>query len=186
MYILDAIIALPLLYFAYRGFTNGLLKEVLNIVGVILAVFITFRYIDAFGSILVPLFSDNSQYIPFLSGALLFIGTLAVVAIAGYLTKELLDAVNLGLINRLLGAFFGMIKCGIVVSTILLILAGFNFPGQQTRDESYLYAPILYLGPWTYDFVALLYPNAEGYTETLKENLSKYNPIDNLPFLNEK
>ena len=41
------------------------------------------------------------------------------------------------------------------------------------------------MGPWAYDAVALIYPGAENYTETIQENLSKYNPIENLPILND-
>ncbi|RNC83081.1 MAG: CvpA family protein [Balneola sp.] len=185
MDILDLIIAVPLLYFAYKGAVNGIVKEILNIVGITLAVFLTFKYMDALSIIIAPFFEDSAAaYIPFLSAALLFLGTLTVVAIVAYLTKELLKAAKLSLVNRILGAVFGILKSGIIVSTILLLLAGFNVPKEEVRDSSILYPYIIYLGPWTYEAVAVIYPGAEGYTETVKENLSKYNPVENLPFLN--
>ena len=186
MYTLDIIIALPILYFGYKGAVNGFVKEILNIVGITLAVFLTFKYMDSLSILIEPFFEDESAtYIPFLSAALLFIGTLSVVALIAYLTKELLKAVKLSAVNRALGALFGILKSGMIVSTILLLMAGFNVPKEEVRDNSILYPYIIYLGPWTYEAVAFIYPGAEGYTETIQENLSKYNPINNLPFMNE-
>ena len=186
MAILDLIIAVPLLYFIYKGFMNGIVKEILNLVGITLAVFLTFKYMDALSIIIAPFFEESaSAYIPFLSAALLFIGTLAIIALINYLTKELLKAVKLSAVNRVLGALFGLLKSGLIVSTILLLLAGFSIPKEEVREESILYPYVIYLGPWAYEAVAIIYPGAEGYTETIQENLSKYNPVENLPIIND-
>lgn len=185
MLLLDLIIATPILYFGYKGAMNGLVKEVMNIVGIILAIFLTFNYLDAFTEIVAPLFEEGASYVPFVSGALLFIGTLGVVALIAYLTKELLEAVKLGVVNRALGAAFGALKSGMVVSAILLLLAGFNIPGEDSRQESYLYPAVIYLAPMTYNTVAVIVPGAENYTETLKKNIGDHNPLENIPFLND-
>lgn len=185
MLILDLIIATPLLYFAYKGAVNGLVKEVLNIVGIILAIFLTFNYLDAFTGLIAPMFEEGASYVPFVSGVILFIGTLGVVAIVAYATKELLKAVKLSIVNRILGAAFGALKSGLVVSAVLLLLAGFNVPSDEAREQSYLYPAVIYLAPLTYNAVALVYPGAENYSQTLKENIGEYNPLENIPFLNE-
>lgn len=141
---------------------------------------------DALSIIIAPFFEeDASSYIPFLSAALLFIGTLTIVAIIGYLTKEFLKAIKLSTVNRVAGALFGLLKSGLIVSTVLLLAAGFNIPKEEVRNESILYPYIIYMGPWAYDAVAFIYPGAENYTETIQENLSKYNPIENLPIIND-
>lgn len=185
MLILDLIIGIPLLYFGYKGAVNGLVKEVLNIAGIILAIFLTFNYLDAFTGLIAPIFEEGASYIPFISGGILFIGTLGVVALVAYTTKELLKAVKLSMVNRILGGAFGALKSGLVVSAVLLLLAGFNIPSDEARDESYLYPAIIYLAPLTYNTVALVYPGAESYSQTLKENIGEYNPLENIPFLNE-
>jgi membrane protein required for colicin V production len=186
MEIIDLIIAVPLLYFGYKGAVNGLVKEILNIVGITLAVFLTFKYMDALSVIITPFFEDSAAtYIPFISAILLFIGTLSVVGVVGYLTKELLKAIKLSTVNRILGAAFGVLKSCMLVSTVLLLMAGFNFPKDEVRDQSLLYPYVIYVGPWTYEAVAVIYPGAEGFTENLQENLSKYNPVENIPFIND-
>lgn len=185
MLLLDLIIATPILYFGYKGAINGLVKEVLNIVGIILAVFLTFNYLDTFSGLIAPLFDEDTSYVPFISGAILFLGTLIIVAIIAYGTKEFLKAVKLSIVNRLLGGAFGALKSGMVVSAILLLLAGFNVPGEEAREESYLYPFVIYIAPVTYNTVATVWPGAEDYSQTLRNNLSTYNPIENLPFLND-
>jgi len=72
-----------------------------------------------------------------------------------------------------------------VVSAVLLLLAGFNVPSDEARNDSYLYPAVIYLAPLTYNAVALIYPGAENYSETLKQNIGEYNPLQNIPFLNE-
>ncbi|MFD2531153.1 CvpA family protein [Gracilimonas halophila] len=185
MLILDLIIATPLLYFGYKGAVNGLVKEVLNIVGIILAIFLTFNYLDAFTGLIAPMFEEGASYVPFVSGVILFIGTLGVVAVIAYATKEFLKAIKLSIVNRILGGVFGALKSGLVVSAVLLLLAGFNVPSDEAREESYLYPAVIYLAPLTYNTVALVYPGAENYSQTLKENIGEYNPLENIPFLNE-
>lgn len=185
MAILDLIIAVPILYFGYKGAVNGFVKEVLNILAIILAVFLTFNYLDALSDVIAPFFEEGASYVPFISGAILFLGTLAVVALIAYGTSELLKAVNLSFINRLSGALFGALKAGVIISAVLLLLAGFNIPSDQARDESYLYPAVIYLAPISYNAIASVYPGAENYTETLKENIRDYNPLENIPFLND-
>lgn len=186
MPILDLIIAIPLLYFLYKGVMNGIVKELLNIIGITLAIFLTFKYMDVLSGIIAPFFEESaSPYIPFLSAAILFIGTMLIIALINYLTKELLKAVKLSMVNRVLGGLFGLLKSGLVISTILLLLAGFSVPKKEIRDESILYPYVIYLGPWAYEAIATIYPGAEGYTDTIKENLSNYNPVENLPFIND-
>ena len=185
MHILDILIAAPILYFGYRGAVNGLVKEILNIVGIILAVFLTFNYMDAFSGIIAPLFEEKPGLIPFASGATLFLGTLIIVGLIAFGTKKFLEAVNLGTVNRIFGALFSAIKAGIMVSTVLLLMAGFNLPAEQTRDDSLFYRYVVYLGPWAYDAVAFIYPGADNYTETIENTISKYNPVENLPIIND-
>lgn len=185
MNLLDLLIVLPLFYFSYRGFVNGIIKEVLSIVGIILAVFLTFEYMDAMSVIVRPFFSENVSYIPFISGALLFIGTVAGVQLVAYLSKKFLEAINLNFVNRLAGLGFGFLKSGILVSAILLILAGFNVPSEETRKGSLTYSPVIYLAPLAFDAVATIYPGATNFSDTIEQTLDEYNPIDNFPTLDQ-
>ncbi|MDR8391307.1 CvpA family protein [Aliifodinibius sp. S!AR15-10] len=185
MNLLDLVILLPLMYFSYKGFVNGLIKEVLSIIGIILAVFLTFEYMDSLNAIIGPYFGGNESYIPFVSGIILFVGTIAVVQLVAHLSKKMLEAINLNILNRLSGMAFGFLKSGIVISAILLMLAGFNQPSEKARNESVTYSTIVYLAPLAYDAVATVYPGAENFSETIQNTLDEYNPIQNFPTLDQ-
>ncbi len=180
---LDIILIIPILYYAYKGFKSGVVREILGLAGITLAVFFTFKYLDVFSGILSPFFGKESPYLPYASGIIIFLGTLILIAIVARVISKLLDAVMLGTLNRAIGAVFGMLKISIVLSAVLLLLNGFNVPSQETRENSNLYSPIIKVGPWAYDMVSVIYPGAEDFKTTIEEIVDKYNPADNLPFL---
>lgn len=185
MNLLDFLILLPIAYFCYRGFMNGLIKEVLSIAGIILAVFLTFRYMDQVSAIIRPLFAPKASFIPFVSGLIIFIGTLAVVNLIAFISKKFLETLKLNFVNRLSGLIFGFLKSGIIVSAILLILAGFNIPSQQSRKASVTYPYVIYLAPWAYDSVATIFPGMEDFSTTVQRTLKQYNPVKNFPYLDK-
>lgn len=181
MTLLDFLILIPICLFCYRGFVNGIIKEVLSIVGIVLAVFLSFQYMDSVSTLIRPLFSENAGYIPFVSGILIFVTTVSLVQLIAFLAKKFLETIKLNFINRLSGLAFGFLKSGIVISALLLVLAGFNLPSQQARDDSVLYSYVIYLAPWAYDSVAFIYPGAEYFSETVQKTLDQYNPVENFP-----
>jgi len=183
MTLLDFLILLPIAYFCYRGFSNGIIKEVLSIVGIVLAVFLTFQYMEPVGNIISPLFEERASIIPFASGLIIFLSTLAAVHLVAYLSRKFLETIKLNFVNRLAGAAFGFLKSGIVISATLLILAGFSIPSQQARQDSATYSYVVHLAPWAYDTVATVYPGAEDFRSTIEKTLKQYNPIENFPIL---
>lgn len=178
---LDFLIVLPIIFFAYRGFKNGLIKEVLSIIGIVLGVFLTFQYMEEAGTYIQPFFEDNADYIPFVAAFIIFIGTLLAVNLVAIAARKVLETIQLNFINRVTGLAFGALKCGIIISALLLLAAGFNMPSQEVREKSSSYPYVIYLAPWAYDRVASVYPGAEDFTETIRETLDKHNPINSFP-----
>lgn len=176
MNLLDFLIFIPILYFCYRGMRNGLIGEVLGIIGIILGVFLTFHYMDEMADFIRPIVEGDPSYLPFLAGAIIFFGTLIVVQLIAFMLRRFLQVIHLNIVNRILGFFFGMLKGGIIVSAILLLLAGFNQPSKQSREESIAYSYVIYLAPWAYNAVA-----TENFSRTIQDTLNKYNPIENFP-----
>lgn len=182
MNLVDFLILIPIAYFSYRGFVNGIIKEVLSIVGIILGVFLTFQYMDPVSAAIKPLFEEGASFVPFISAIIIFVGTLSLVHLIAFLSKKFLETIKLNFVNRIAGAAFGLLKSGIVISAILLILAGFTIPSEDARQNSATYPYIIYLAPWAYDTVAAVYPGAENFTTTIQKTLEQYNPIENFPF----
>lgn len=181
MNLIDALVLIPLAWYTYKGFQNGLVKEVLSIVGIILAVFFTFEYMDKISVLIKPFFETDASYIPFLSGFILFAGTLLLVNIAAFIIKKTLEVAMLGIPNRIFGGVFGLLKSSIVISALFLLLAGFDLPSKESRDSSLTYSSIITVAPVTFNMIASVYPGAEDFTKTIEQTIEQYNPLNQFP-----
>ncbi len=178
MNLLDFLIIIPVLLFAFSGIKNGLIGEVLGIAGLIAAIYLTFEYMDEAAEIIRPLFNTDETYVIFIAAAIIFIITLIIAQLIDFLAAKFLKVVRLYTINRILGFFFGMIKGAIIVSALLLILAGFQIPSEQSREESATYSYIVYLAPWAYNLIA-----DENFTNTIEETFER--SVESFPVVNE-
>jgi membrane protein required for colicin V production len=118
--VLLAIIAVSMLFGIFRGF----LREVFALAGWIAAYFVA-RFFHA------PLDEALTDYIATPSLRLLtawgglFVTTLLLVALAGYMIRSLMDSERPNGVDRLLGALFGAVRGMIVVLVLLIALAPF-------------------------------------------------------------
>lgn len=184
MNILDIIILLPIAYFGWRGFMNGFIKEILSIAGIVIAVFLTFEYMADVSRMFRPIFSNGNQA-TIAAGIFIFILTVALAQLIAYAIGKFLELININFINKLVGLIFGTLKSGIIVSAFLLLLAGFNLPGETSRNESVSYPYVIYLAPIVFDLVSSVYPGAENFIDTIEKTLEENNPIRNLPLFED-
>ncbi|MFO8028629.1 MAG: CvpA family protein [Cyclonatronaceae bacterium] len=169
---LDAIILLFIAFFAWNGFRNGLIREVFRIVGLVLAGFVAFQYAELFGTIIGSVTNISEIYLPYIGFALLFILALIAVQVVILFLDKLIQLLLLSIPNRLFGSLFGVAKSSLIVSILLIFLAGFGFPGNALKKESLLYAPILKVAPASYDIVAKVLPGVKPYRESVERYLS--------------
>ena len=178
---LDLLLLLPIGYFAYQGFINGIVREVLGIIGVILAVFLTFVLMEDMTSILQYFWFTPANYLPVLAGIILFFGAIIFTRFLANLIHKMLEVVSLNFINQILGGAFGALKTAIVFSAILLLLAGFNLPKEETRKESKVYTHIIFIAPAVYNAIVSVYPGAEDFITVIEKNIDPNNPLKSLP-----
>ena len=152
-------------------------------VGISLAVFLTFQYMDLLASLMEPYMPSQKPYLPFLSATVIFIGTLAIVNLITYISNKVLKAAQLSTVNRVAGMTFGMLKVCLVISATLLIMAGFEFPPKETRDQSVTYPYLLTVAPAVYNVIAVAYPGAESFAETIEKSIEEYKSKIQLPNL---
>ena len=177
---LDIIILIPIAYFAYRGLVNGLVREVFGIVGMILAVFVTFEYMRPVAEFLSPFIDLTDQSI-LITGIVIFVMVIITVQLLAWLLERLFKLIRLGVVNKFAGLLFASLKGAIIISAILLLLAGINVPSEDARDESRVYPVIIYIAPATYDMVASFYPGAKDFIQTIENTIEENNSIRQLP-----
>lgn len=152
---LDIILAIPLVWGLYRGFRNGLFIELAAIVALIAGVYgaIHFSYLVA--NQLETMVSVNVRYVKLLSFILTLIAIMVLVHFAGKLLTKLADAILLGTLNKIAGAFFGLIKIAVILGAVILFvdrtLSGIGVIKEETKSDSILYEPLKDAGNLIFD-----------------------------------
>lgn len=99
-----------LLYGAWRGWRNGLVKEVVSFVGIFLGFIIAYHYY-------------KQSEVGVLGFLLIWIGVPLVLGIAAWLITKLLDKIIvIGTTNRLLGAVAGFLKFAFLIGCVILAI----------------------------------------------------------------
>jgi membrane protein required for colicin V production len=185
MNLLDIVILVPVGFVTYKGFAKGFVQEVFNIAGVILAIFITFKYMGPVAGFMAP-FVENKDTATITAGISLFVMSIILVQAGVMWIEKVLDIINLSILNKLAGMAFGFVKSTILVSAVLLLLTGINLPSEENRQQSVTYPYIIQAAPLAFDFIATLYPGTEGFIETIERNMQENNPLRNLPIFDQK
>ena len=139
---LDIIITVPLLYGILRGFSNGVIKEITSILGVILGVYIAINFSSHLQPKITETFELNKEIVPIISFAILFIAVLLSIRAIGYFLEKITKALTLGLLSKFLGAIFGFLKMTVLCSFIVFILIENNLINKKTKQESILLGPL--------------------------------------------
>ncbi|MDR1414996.1 MAG: CvpA family protein [Odoribacteraceae bacterium] len=154
---LDIILLIPLLYGAARGISRGLVVEIATLLALVLGVYLALRCSDPARVILQEYMMIPPQYSYYVAFAIIFLVVVIVIHLLGKLLTKLLNVIALGLLNRLLGTLFGVLKMTIVVCALLFL---FNSIDQQygllsakTKEASWLYLPLTHFAEGVYHVV---------------------------------
>ena len=140
---LDIIISICLLYGIVRGFSNGIIIEISNIISVFLAIYLGIHFSEfIYPYLSLDRLSDYSNIIPLVSFLIVFIIIIIIIKSLGELINKITNQLALGIISKLLGAIFGMIKILLISMFLLLLAVEYNLIKKQTKEKSVLYGPI--------------------------------------------
>jgi len=172
MNIIDIIILVPILFGAYRGFSKGLLMELVSLLSFVLATILAFRLMDAGIEIIAPYLGNYESILPYVSFVLIFLLVIYLVTFVGKAAKKLVDVTILGKIDDLAGAFLGAAKWAFAFSVLLWLSqsASLELPDTLTGD-SVVYPYFVQYGPIIIDAFSSFFPLAQDLIESIKEKL---------------
>lgn len=172
MTLFDGIILIIILYFGWKGYQNGLVREVFRIAGVVFAGFVAFQYADNIGFLLKPYMQINPEFLPYAGFALVFLFAFIAVQVGVFFLDTLIQFLLLSIPNRLFGGFFGILKSSLLISIFFIFISGFGYPSLKLKQESLLYKPLLSVAPASYNMVARVLPGVRPYKDTVEKYLS--------------
>ena len=149
---LDVFIAVPLIWGLYKGLTRGIIKELASLLGLALGIYGALRFSEQFHLLIQENTSIDESFIPIIAFAVTFLIIILMVRVLGLILDKIIKIVALGLISRMLGGIFGMLKMALITSALLLIVNSIDqqleiIPKEQ-KKKALLYQPISEIIPF--------------------------------------
>ena len=157
MNFLDIILGVLLLLGLWKGLKNGLLIEIASIIALVAGIYgaIHFSYIT--GNYLSAKMEWNEQYISITAFIVTFIAIVLIVHLIGKLLTKIVDIAMLGLLNKIAGGIFGVLKIAVILGAFLIffdrLTDNVNFLDEEVKNESKLYLPLKQIGAFVFDSV---------------------------------
>lgn len=177
MNFIDAILIIPLLWAAYKGFKKGLIIEIFSLLALFAGIYGGIHFSDLVADWLKDAVNIKEKYLPAVSFALTFIGVVVLVFYLGKMLEKVITMAAMKPLNKIAGAGFSLLKYGLILSIIL----GFLLPickNLDILDQSSIEGSVL-LEP-VHDFALVVIPaikESDFYTamngsklEQLKDN----------------
>jgi len=143
---LDIALAIPLIWFMYKGFRHGFIIELASLAALVLGIFVALHFSFYAEDYLRENFEIADNYLYIISFAITFIIVALLVYLVGKIIHKFVNIIALGFLNKLAGGIFGLLKAAIVLSVILYFLNGFDKESDvlkaEVKEKSYLYEPI--------------------------------------------
>lgn len=152
MNIVDLILIILLGAAAIRGFVKGFFVEFATVAAIVLGVVCAMMFSAYLQHWLTGLVSWRPATIKAASFFIIFISVLIVVHLIANALEQFVRAIALGILSRIGGAIFGVIKSAFILSFLMFLIARVEayevtIIPKGPKSESKLYVPIEKLAP---------------------------------------
>ena len=149
---LDIVLAVPLVWGLYKGFSSGLIMEITRIIALIAGVYLSVRFAQELSEYLYSNTDLTTEFLPIISFAIIFIGVVILVHLFAKAIEKLAKAVALNWANKAAGAAFGAFRMAFMLSVIIMLFTRFellsSFNKSETANSAFLYEPVTQLAPF--------------------------------------
>lgn len=148
---IDIVFGIILILGLIQGFKKGLFVELASLVGLIAAIYGAIHFSHFVADWLVERTSWTERLINLAAFAITFVIIVLVVSLAGKLLTKIADFAMLGIINKIAGAAFAVVKYAFLLSVVIMFLNEANerigFVSEEAMGESILFSPVKSLAP---------------------------------------
>ena len=146
---LDIVLSIFLLLGLVRGFFKGFFVELAGLVALILGIYGAIHFSDRMYDFLELFITWEEKYLSILAFALTFVLIVVIISMIGKILTKTAGMLALGLVNRLLGALFGVLKMAFLASIFFMFLnksEAFKIE-EETKEGAVIYPPVERLAP---------------------------------------
>ncbi|SJZ63648.1 CvpA family protein [Porphyromonas cangingivalis] len=117
MHWLDIVLSALLIVATLKGLLDGFVKQVISIVVIVLAVYLSLQYGPTLGRLIMQT-NTEPLLISGVGGLIVFVGTLLLGTIVSKLFTGLFNATPIGIFNRLLGGVLAFCSAVLILSAL--------------------------------------------------------------------
>lgn len=139
---LDIVFLLVLVAGAWKGWSNGLLKEVLGLVGVFVGLYLAHLLYEQVGYHLAPRLGTSPGIANILAFVLIWMGVPILLGLIGSFLTKVLEWAGLDSINNLGGALISLLKYGLLLGAFCNVLSITHLVGEEAQERSILFHPL--------------------------------------------
>jgi membrane protein required for colicin V production len=149
MNILDLVLSIILLLGLVRGLFKGFFVELAGILSLLGGIYAAIHFSDHTYRILDSLLDWDEKYLSILAFALNFLLVAFLISLAARFLTKMINILALGLVNRLLGGIFGILKMAFLASLFFMFFEDFGiFDAEEDyKEASVLYPPVRVIAP---------------------------------------
>lgn len=139
---IDFAILLLVIWAAYKGWRQGLLKELASMVGFVVGLLVAAALYSQFGEYLAPHLGAPLTAAKIVAFAVLWIVVPIVLGMVANLLTKALRGMRIGLPNSILGAAVSLLKYLVLMSCVFNVMSALGIVSQEKANASFFYEPI--------------------------------------------
>ena len=144
--VLDWIILIVMLVGLIGGIIKGVIQQIFSLGGLILGIILGTLLYEPFAGLLLKIFRMSDQTSRIVAFVIILLVVPMVCGLLGKALSKLVHAANLGFIDRVLGALFGLFKVVLIMGLVIMILDMTGISDKIVKNEekkqSQLYVPV--------------------------------------------
>ena len=160
--IIDIIVLFIVLFSAFKGWKNGIIKAVFYFLALFVGLVAALKLSSVVAVYLGEHTNIGGAWLPVLAFLIVFVATAFLIRLAANVIDSLAKKVFLGLFNRLSGILFYLAIYMIIFSVLLFYIQQLNIFSPATTDASITYSFIRDLGPASIDGIGKAFPFVKG------------------------
>ena len=129
----DIVIIIYLVLSVITGFTQGLIRTLLSIIGLIVGILLASHFYKQLGNVLT--FISNKDWANIVAFIIILVVVMGIAALVAILLRSLIKAIMLGWVDRLGGAVVGLILGALSVSAFLAIIVKYTNTSVITESK---------------------------------------------------
>ncbi len=155
---IDIILGLLLIFSAIGGFRKGLVTEAASLAALILGIWGAIHFSGITTELLIKYFDLKTDYLNIISFVVTFIVIVILVHIVGNVISNMVDSAGLGIVNKLGGMVFGVLRSILFLSILLIVFDKIDndvrIIPEKAKENSSMYEPIKNVAPIIFPFIS--------------------------------